>query len=196
MTVDGGLTKTWSSTQATIAQSSGEAEYYATVRAAGEGLGMKALMEDLGWEARIRVWVDSSAAKAIASRIGLGKIRHLEVKFLWLQQMVKDGKVEVRKVRGDKNPADLLTKPKPIWEVSEKAEGIRIRVKGRTGPGERKRECADEVQVMCVRGVGSYKDVCDERHRREHVRERWEDMHDDEDDWEEVMRRWRWKSDG
>ncbi len=42
--VAGAGVKSWSSTQATIAQSSGEAEHYAAARAAAEGLGIKALM--------------------------------------------------------------------------------------------------------------------------------------------------------
>ena len=48
MMVDGGVTKTWSSMQATVAQSSGEAEYYAMVRAAAEALGMQSIMRELG----------------------------------------------------------------------------------------------------------------------------------------------------
>ena len=60
-----------------IALSSGEAEYYAMVRAAAEALGLQAIMRDLGWEAGILLWVDSSAAKSMASRIGLGKVRHM-----------------------------------------------------------------------------------------------------------------------
>ena len=66
--------------QATIAQSSGEAEYYAMVRAAAEALGLQSIMRDLGWQAGVRLWVDSSAAKSMSARIGLGKVRHMEVK--------------------------------------------------------------------------------------------------------------------
>jgi len=109
--------KTWSSTQASIAQSSGEAEYYALVRAASEALGMQAIMRDLGWFCKIRLLVDSSAAKSIASRTGLGKLRHLEIKFLWLQECVRRGKVVLSKVRGDINPADVLTKPKSLEDM-------------------------------------------------------------------------------
>ena len=69
----GGLLKTWSSTQASVAQSSGEAEYYALVRACSEALGMQSVMRDLGWDAKIVVHIDSSAAKSVASRTGLGK---------------------------------------------------------------------------------------------------------------------------
>ena len=73
MMLGNGVVKTWSNTQTTIAQSSGEAEYYAIVRAAAEGLGMQSIMHDLGWKMRIRLWVGSSAAESIASRIGLGR---------------------------------------------------------------------------------------------------------------------------
>ena len=40
--------KCWSSTQASIALSSGEAEFYGVVRAVGIALGQKSLMVDLG----------------------------------------------------------------------------------------------------------------------------------------------------
>ena len=118
-TLSGTAIKSWSSTQATVAQSSGEAEYYALARAAAEGLGIQALMRDMGWEVVVRIWVDSSAAKSIASRIGLGKIRHLEVKLLWVQEMVKTRRIQVRKIRGDANPADNMTKPKMHKNLNE-----------------------------------------------------------------------------
>ncbi len=68
--------KTWSSTQSTVSQSSGEAECYALVRVAMEALGVQSIMNDLGWSPSIRLWFDSSAAKSISSRIGLGRVRH------------------------------------------------------------------------------------------------------------------------
>jgi len=74
-------------------------------------------MRDLGWYCKIRLLVDSSAAKSIASRTGLGKLRHLEIKFLWLQECVRRGKVVLSKVRGDINPADVLTKPKSLEDM-------------------------------------------------------------------------------
>ena len=115
--IPGGILKTWSSTQASIAQSSGEAEYYALVRAASEALGMRSIMNDLGWDCKFRLLVDSSAAKSIASRTGLGKLRHLEIKLLWLQECVRRGKVVVSKVRGEVNPADVLTKPQSLEDM-------------------------------------------------------------------------------
>ena len=81
--------RTWSSNQATVALSSGEAEHYALVRAAAEGIGMQALLRDLGFDSAVRLGVDASAAKALASRTGLGKVRLMETQFLlWLQEAV------------------------------------------------------------------------------------------------------------
>lgn len=106
-----------------MALSSGEAEYYAMVKVAIEGLGLQTLARDLGWHLPPRMHVDSSAAKAIASRQGMGKIRHLEVRHLWLQQVVRDGRLLLRKVAGKLNPADLSTKGLGIVDV-EKLLGL------------------------------------------------------------------------
>ena len=57
-----------------------------------------------------RTGFTASAAKAIASRKGLGKVRHIEVNQLWIQDRVGFGDVEIHKVLGSVNPADALTK--------------------------------------------------------------------------------------
>ena len=101
--------KHWSSTQASVALSSGEAEFAGVIRGAGQGLGYKALLKDLGVEVHLRVWTDSSAAIGICSRQGLGKLRHLDTHTLWIQQAVRTGRVHLRKVLGEEDPADLLT---------------------------------------------------------------------------------------
>ena len=105
--------KTWSSTQSSISLSSGEAEFYGVVRASGVALGQRSLMQDLGHELPVRVWTDSSAAMGVSNRQGLGKLRHIETQSLWVQQKVRHGDVELRKIRGDANPADLFTKYLP-----------------------------------------------------------------------------------
>jgi hypothetical protein len=102
--------KSWSSTQPQVSLSSGEAEFYGTVRASGMGLGFQSLMRDLGCELKVRIWTDSSAAIGICTRQGLGKLRHLDTQTLWIQQAVRSGRIDLRKVGGEVNPADLLTK--------------------------------------------------------------------------------------
>ena len=104
------LLKCWSSTQAGVAMSSGEAEFYGAVKGAAAGLGMKALYRDIGYQLPLRLWTDSSAAVGICSRQGLGKLRHLECTSLWIQQRIRLGELEVRKIAGEVNPADLYTK--------------------------------------------------------------------------------------
>ena len=69
--------RSYSSTQAIIALSSGEAEYYGCVKAASVGLAMRAMCNDFGQDINVRVNTDASTAKAIVTRKGLGKVRHM-----------------------------------------------------------------------------------------------------------------------
>ena len=74
------------------------------------GLGFSAILKELGNDVKIRLKTDASAAIGIASRHGLGKVRHIEVTQLWLQQKVQDKHILLSKVDGKKNIADALTK--------------------------------------------------------------------------------------
>ena len=102
--------KNWSSTQAIIALSSGEAEYYGVVKASSIGLGIQSMFNDMGYNMELEIHTDAEAAKGIAARRGLGKVRHLAVHYLWVQERVAAGDLALRKVLGKLNPADLLTK--------------------------------------------------------------------------------------
>ena len=53
---------------------------------------------------------DSSAAMGISNRRGLGKVRHIELNQLWLQETVNSKEIEMRKMKGEDNVADALTK--------------------------------------------------------------------------------------
>ena len=64
----------------------------------------------MGIDTALKAWTDSSAAKAFASTRGLGRMRHVQVKDLWIQGLVKAGRVILHKVRGDRNVADAFTK--------------------------------------------------------------------------------------
>ena len=102
--------KTWSSTQATVALSSGEAEFTGVLKGSGIGLGYQSLLADCGMTLPLRVWTDSSAAIGVCSRQGLGKLRHIDTHLLWIQQAVRSKRVDLRKIPGETNPADLFTK--------------------------------------------------------------------------------------
>ena len=79
-------------------------------KGATQGLGMEALLRDWNAHAGVDVLADSSAAKAIASRRGLGKVRHIEVCQLWVQERVHRGGIRVTQVQGESTPADIMTK--------------------------------------------------------------------------------------
>ena len=139
--------------------SSGEAEYYAMVKAAPEGFGIQALAKDLGIDMKVRLWVDSTAAKAIVARIGLGRVRHMEVKYLWAQQAHKEGRFEVRKISGLTNPADISTKPKSATEMKAKIEKVGGCLVKRSGESSWERcvaekldSWADELGLECGSG--------------------------------------------
>ena len=102
--------KVWSTTQKHIALSSGEAEYYAAVKGGTEALFVQALCLDLGIHVGVKVFTDSSACKGVCNRDGLGKLRHLDLQYLWLQEAVRSGRLQIKKVAGAWNPADLMTK--------------------------------------------------------------------------------------
>ncbi len=102
--------KTWCTTRAKVTLSSTEAELVAAVRGAAEGLVVQALSRDFGHKCKLRIHLDSSAALGIVRRRGLGKIRHLDTRLLWIQERVHAGYLRIVKVAGTENPADLLTK--------------------------------------------------------------------------------------
>ena len=55
-------------------------------------------------------------------------MRHIEIRDLWLQKEVLEGKVLVSKVLGTENPADPMTKLLSIGEIQSRLEGMNIKV--------------------------------------------------------------------
>ena len=100
---------------------------------------MQSLLRDMGWDAEVVVWSDSSTAKGIASRRGLGKMRHVELRYFWVQEAVKQGRLKVRKVGGEVNVADHLTKGRAIWEFKGLLEMVGARMEGRGCDGAERR---------------------------------------------------------
>ena len=103
------LLKHWSTTQKVLALSSGEAELPGILKGASEDLGLRSLALDLGITMALHVRTDSSAAIGICRRAGLGKVRHLAVGQLWVQEKLRAGEFSLHKHPGLENPGDLLT---------------------------------------------------------------------------------------
>ena len=53
---------------------------------------------------------DSSAARSLAGRLGIGRARHIEANLLWLQQKVAEKSLTVTSIPTELNPADIGTK--------------------------------------------------------------------------------------
>ena len=101
---------TWSRTLSVLALSTGEAELMAVVRGTCEAFGIRALMQYLGYHVDLQLLSDATAAIGMVSRLGLGRVRHLAVSDLWIQQAARRGEITYKKIPGSHNPSDLLTK--------------------------------------------------------------------------------------
>eukprot|EP00973_Karenia_brevis_P039775 5489301-Karenia_brevis.AAC.1 len=55
-------------------------------------------------------------------------MRHLEIRDLWLQKEVHDGKLVVHKVPGEENPADLMTKILGNKDIDKRLNTMNIHV--------------------------------------------------------------------
>ena len=105
------MIRTWSKEQSTIATSSAEAELYAANYGGQQALGLQSIAKDFNMDASIDLEMDASAAIGILERRGLGKMRHLDVAELWLQEQVRRKRIRLVKIPGLHNAADLGTKP-------------------------------------------------------------------------------------
>ena len=88
-------------TQHPLAQSSGEAELGGVHRGAILGVHVQNIWNELFRQLLpITVFTDSAAGKVMATRRGVGRVRHLEVRRLYVQQLVNEGKVRLQKISG------------------------------------------------------------------------------------------------
>ena len=117
--------RTNSNTQHDVSLSSGESEFYGLIKASSAALGIQAMLGDLGVETQApELRTDSTAAKAIASRRGLGKTRHIAVRFLWIQQRVSRRDVTIEKEPTLTNVSDIGTKSLTEDRVLKLIDGL------------------------------------------------------------------------
>ena len=68
--------------------SSGEAELYSLTKGASQTLGLMSLARDFGLELGGQLHTDANATLGIIQREGLGKLRHVNVQYLWIQDRI------------------------------------------------------------------------------------------------------------
>ena len=99
----------WATTQSTLSLSSGESDLHGIAKGIENGIGFQSMARDIGIHRKLRVHSDATAAIGIARRRGLGKLKHLDVEDLWIQHKVRSKQVDLVKVDGKVNPADIFT---------------------------------------------------------------------------------------
>ncbi len=98
--------------QSTVVDSPNAAEYVGVYEAAVASMGIKNLLEELGINTSTpQIYEDNDGARRLAtSGMGQKRARHLDIKHHFVQDLCRDGKVEVVRLPGEDQPADLLTK--------------------------------------------------------------------------------------
>ena len=91
-----------------------------------------------GVECEIRVRCDSSAARSMSARQGLRKTRHLDVRFLWLQQAVQEGRFEVLGVPTSEHLSDTFTKSLSQVDADRCYRGVNFHMRN-VGSGRHRR---------------------------------------------------------
>ena len=86
---------------------SAEAEGYALGSGACDGLFVCAVASDLGVELKLALHSDSTATVSQQSKMGLCRIKHVELRFLFVTDLLKREKLTLCKFPGTEIPADL-----------------------------------------------------------------------------------------
>ena len=106
----GAILSPWSRTQGRLALSSCQAELVA-LTVAGQGASfVRTMMEEIGETTCMRLLTDSTSAHQIAERRGLGRLKHVELRWLWVQDEFRAGRLGIARVSTLVNPADMMTK--------------------------------------------------------------------------------------
>ena len=105
------LVLSFSRTQTTVATSSAEAELYSTGSIVCEGMLCAAILKELNDDVLVKIHSDSTAGISAQSRLGLGKMKHVEVRYLFVQGLLRRGRMSLHKVGTLDNMSDIATKP-------------------------------------------------------------------------------------
>ena len=97
--------------QKAIALSSGKSEFVAVVAGCSDGMLIKHLLNKMtGGNCMMKVRTDSSAARSMVQRQGIGRVRHLDASLLWVQQKESESAFNVAAIPSELNCADIGAK--------------------------------------------------------------------------------------
>ena len=99
--------------------SSWESELYVAVSTGVEALGLQSRLRDIRTNSRETIACDNQGVVDRTARQGLVLTKHVHTKHLWLLAARDEGRLDVAKIRTDRSPADLPTKPLPFHRIQE-----------------------------------------------------------------------------
>ena len=125
----GCLLHTWSRIQACIALSSAEAEYYSIALAVMEGRRLQQLITEAciaieGDPLPLLVHSDSRAARESCFKVGSSRMKHIDIKMLFVKELAQRGLIILKQIESQRNPVDALTKAVPQATLHRLARGI------------------------------------------------------------------------
>ncbi len=120
-TLAGGCISWRSTLQKCISQSSTEAEYVAAAEATKEAIWLHKLAIQMGLShLNVHLHCDSQSALHLASNNVMdGRVKHIDIRYHFIRQVVSDDELKLVKIDGKLNPADALTKVIPLESFSK-----------------------------------------------------------------------------
>ena len=115
----------WARTQHLIALSSAESELHALATCASEGLGIRNVLIEMGRQLPLNMYTDSSATRGIIQRDGPGRVKHLDIKTLWMQERETTGDLAIHKLPRAYHLSDLFTHHYSDPEAERHLAGMR-----------------------------------------------------------------------
>ena len=91
----------------------------------------RSMLSDFRMSADVVVRNDSSSGMAVGSRRGLGRLRHVQTRYLWAQQRVQQGDLRLKKEPGDTNVSSgsltqILSKVQTMILVRQSEQSARV----------------------------------------------------------------------
>ena len=140
--------------QSLVALSSGEAEFYGIVRFVTTSKQTSQILEQIGMHLEVTIASDSIAARGICTRTRSGKVRHVSIKELWIQEAYRKKEFQLGSVDTLLNWADIGTKA----HTSDRLTSLLRQMPLRLGQGQTKQALAchtkpNENTVQAMEGM-------------------------------------------
>eukprot|EP00971_Amphidinium_carterae_P306330 6087611-Amphidinium_carterae.5 len=110
-------------------QSSAEADLYAIGTTVNGVIYVRNFLHELNFTAdnqlKPQIYTDSSSAKCLTQQLGLTKrTKHIDMRYLHVQQLQSDGELKIHKVSTENNSSDLMTKYLETAKIKKHSETI------------------------------------------------------------------------